>query len=61
MAFTTTFNGTSSDTARYDRDRWTTSVATSVPQLNTTQYWQTQGKQATARAWTVADTKPTNP
>lgn len=61
MAYTTTFRGTSSDTARYNRDKYTSSTATNVAQKNTTQYWQTQGKQATTRAWVANTTEPTNP
>ena len=60
MAYTTTFRGTSSNTNRYNRDRYTTSEATNVDQKNTTQYWQAQGKQATTRAWTVG-AEPTTP
>jgi hypothetical protein len=60
MAYTTAFAGTSSNVARYDRDKWTSSVATSVPQLNTTQYWIAQAKQATQRVWVANTTEPTN-
>jgi hypothetical protein len=59
MAYTTTNKDKSSNTNRYDRDVYNTSVATSVPQLNTTQYWIAQAKQATQRVWTQG-AEPTN-
>jgi hypothetical protein len=60
MAYTTAFRGSSSNVERSVRDKWTSSEATSVPQLNTTQYWIAQAKQATQRAWVANTTEPTN-
>jgi hypothetical protein len=60
MAYTTAFRGSSSNVARSVRDKWTSSVATSVPQLNTTPYWKSLAKQATQRVWTANTTEPTN-
>jgi hypothetical protein len=60
MAYTTAFRGSSSNVERSVRDKWTSSVATSVPQLNTTQYWIDQAKQATQRVWVDNTIEPTN-
>jgi hypothetical protein len=59
MAYTTTNADKSSNVARYNRDVFNSSLATSVPQLNTTQYWIAQNKQATQRVWTQGP-EPTN-
>ena len=61
MAYTTATRDTSSNVARYTRDKWASSLNTPVPQLNTTPYWQDQGKTADARVWTFSTTEPTNP
>jgi hypothetical protein len=60
MAYTTATRDTSSNVARYIRDKWASEVTTIVPQLNTTAYWQAQGKEATTQAWTFSTTEPTN-
>jgi hypothetical protein len=60
MAYTTAERDTSSNVARYTRDKWASEVSTIVPQLNTTQYWIAQGKEATTKAWTFSTTEPTN-
>ena len=60
MAYTTATRDTSSNVARYTRDRWVSTVQTTTPQLNTTQYWQGQGKTAVANVWTTSETEPTN-
>ena len=60
MAYTTANRDTSSDTERYDRDKWASEESTIVPQLNTTQYWIAQGKEAVTREWTFSTTEPTN-
>ena len=60
MAYTTAQRDTSSDVARYTRDRWVSAVQTTIPQLNTTPYWVAQGKEAVASVWTTAEVEPTN-
>jgi hypothetical protein len=60
MAYTTATRDSSSNVARYIRDKWASSVNTPVAQLNTTPYWQAQGKMADARVWTFSTTEPTN-
>ena len=59
MAYTTAFRDTSSDVARYTKDKWASSVNTPVAQKNTTQYWQGQSKQGDVRVWTFSTTEPT--
>ena len=58
MAYTTAFRDRSSNVARHTKDEWASSVNTPVPQLNTTPYWQAQGKEADARVWTFNTTEP---
>jgi hypothetical protein len=60
MAYTTAVRDTSSNTARYTRDKWASSVNTPVAQLQTTAYWIAQGKMADARVWTFSTTEPVN-
>jgi hypothetical protein len=60
MAYTTANRDSSSNVARYVRDKWVSTVTTAVPQLNTTQYWIAQGKEARANAWTWSTSEPTN-
>jgi len=60
MAYTTAQKDTSSNTSRYNRDRYVSTVQTTTPQLNTTEYWRAQGKTAVANVWTTG-AEPTNP
>lgn len=60
MAYTTASRDTSSNTARYTRDRWVSEVNTPVDQFYTTPYWKTQNKKGDVRVWTTGETEPTN-
>ena len=60
MAYTTAQRDTSSNVARYTRDKWASEVTTVVAQLQTTAYWIAQGKEGTTQAWTFNTTEPTN-
>ena len=60
MAYTTATRDTSSNVARYTRDKWASSVNTPIVQQNTTPYWIAQGKEGDVRVWTFSTTEPTN-
>lgn len=62
MAYVTAQRAQSSNTARYDRDRWNSyTVGSNVVYAATTPYWQGQGKGDLVKTWTQSTTEPTNP
>ena len=61
MAYTSATRDTSSNVARYIRDKWASEETTLVAQFYTTPYWQAQNKQGDTKEWTFSTTEPTNP
>lgn len=60
MAYQTATRDTSSNVARYIRDKWMSGERTLVDQFYTTPYWKTQAKKGDTQAWTNSTTEPTN-